>query len=301
MTPASSNPWLIAARPRTLGAAVAPVIMGIGLALREGGFHAPSAALAFLGALLLQVGANYCNDWADFVKGADTGERVGPTRATAAGLVTPRQMRNAALLVFALAGVVALLLVLRAGWPVAAIGAASIAAGILYTAGPWPLAYLGLGEVFVLVFFGPVAVAGTHYVQTLRFSADAAIAGVAAGALATGILVVNNLRDVETDRKAGKRTLAVRFGAGFARAEYAFCVALAAAVPALLFARGGWTPVVLAVPAVLLLGFPVFRRVASARGADLNPGLGETGLLLVRFAAIFTAVCAYEAYANSVP
>ena len=288
MASASITTWLQATRPRTLAAAVVPVLMGTALAAREGGLHLPSAVAALVGALLLQVGANFANDFYDFKNGADNADRLGPARAVATGLISPAAMRVAFALVFALALVVGGLLVWRGGAPIVVIGLCSILFGVLYTGGPFPLGYLGLGEVLVLVFFGPVAVAGTVYVQTLSWSWAAVLAGLAPGLLASAILVVNNLRDIPTDRVAGKNTLAVRFGATFARVEYLLFVLVACAVPLALYALGyAGAPVLLATLA-LLPGLALTRRVWREEGTRLNPRLGQTGALLVVFGALFT-------------
>ncbi len=229
------NAWVLASRPKTLWAAVAPVGIGTGMAYAEGQLHWLAASICLLCAVLIQIATNFWNDYADFKKGADTHERIGPRRATQSGLISPAGMRNAAFFVFFLAAAASVYLVHRAGWPFVWIGAAAIISGILYTDGPRPLGYLGLGEIFVLIFFGPVAVGGTYYAQTLHMTRGALIAGIAPGLLSTAVLVVNNLRDIETDAKAGKRTLAVRFGVNFARAEYLVCLLGAAAVPAVLY------------------------------------------------------------------
>jgi 1,4-dihydroxy-2-naphthoate octaprenyltransferase len=280
--------WIQAARPKTLWAAVAPVVMGSAMAAADGAFHGPSAALALLGALLIQVGTNYCNDYGDFRKGADTLARVGPVRATQAGLVSPTAMLWATVLVFALTALVAILLSLRAGWPVLVVGAASILSGVVYTAGPRPLAYVGLGDLFVLFFFGPVAVGGTYFVQARAWSSEAALAGLAAGLLSCAILTVNNLRDVETDRVAGKRTLAVRFGKNFSRGEYVACVVLALLVPVALWLATGRAGGLLGCLAVLP-AVPAVLGVLRNDGAALNPYLGRTGLVLLLFGLLFSA------------
>lgn len=279
--------WLAATRPRTLPAAAVPVAMGTALAWAQGGFHAPSALAALVGALLIQVGTNFANDYFDFKNGADTDARLGPVRATAAGLVTPGQMRSAFIAVFALAAAVGAYLVARGGWPIVVIGFFSILFGILYTGGPRPLGYLGLGEVLVLIFFGPVAVAGTGYVQSQTLLPGAILAGLAPGLLASAILVVNNLRDVSTDAVTGKHTLAVRFGSGFARAEYALFVALACAIPPAMYAGGllPWGALaasLCAVPAARLT-----KRVLEEEGRALNPRLGQTGALMVAYGLLF--------------
>jgi 1,4-dihydroxy-2-naphthoate octaprenyltransferase len=262
--------------------------MGTAMAIGAQVAHVGAAVAALLGAILIQIGTNYANDYFDFVKGTDTHERIGPQRATAAGLVAPATMRTAFLLVFGLAVLVGAYLVWRAGWPIVWIGLASVACGILYTGGPKPLAYVGLGDVFVLVFFGPVATAGTWYVQALSFHPAAAFAGLGPGLLATGLLTVNNLRDIEGDRKAGKRTLAARFGARFAKIEYTLCLLGAAGVPVLLWALWDAPAGAMAAGVVCLLGIPPLRQVwASSAGTPLLPALAASGRLLVLYALAF--------------
>jgi len=281
--------WIEAARPRTLPAAIAPVVVGSAVAAHDGGFHAGAALGSLLGALAIQVGTNYANDLSDHLRGADTPQRLGPRRATQSGLVSPRAMSLAAASAFLVALGVGVALTLRAGWPVAAIGATSILFGWLYTGGPRPLGYLGLGEALVLLYFGPVAVAGTHYVQSLSFSPTAAVAGLGPGLLSTALLVVNNLRDAEGDARAGKRTLAVRAGPGFAKAEYATCLLGAMLVPGALIATGAPRTLLLAA-AACFLGVPALREVLAARPGDrLLRALEGTGRLLVAYAAAFAA------------
>lgn len=277
--------WIEATRPKTLPAAAAPVLVGTALAAGRDALHLPSALLALLGALLIQVGTNYANDYFDFVSGADNEDRLGPRRATQAGLVSPKAMRRAFVLVFATAIAVGVLLVARAGWPIVLIGLASVISGLLYTGGPFPLGYHGLGDVFVWLFFGPVAVAGSAYVQTLELGREDLWIGAAFGLVATAILVVNNLRDAETDAPAGKRTLAVRFGKRFARVQYALCLSVALLLPLAFAEARPWL-------LLLLLLFPpaVFlsKRVATLDGAALNPLLGATGKFLIAFAVLFS-------------
>ncbi len=215
MTVSSVQTWLLAIRPKTLGAAVAPVLVGTAMAVEAGRGHVPSAFVALACALLIQIGTNFSNDYLDFEKGADAETRKGPTRVTQAGLVTPQGMRRATAGVFGLAFALGLYLVYRGGWPVLLIGVLSIAAGVLYTAGRFSLAYLGLADGAVLLFFGPVAVGGTYYVQALAVTPAVLVGGLAPGLLATAVLLVNNVRDVAEDRAAGKRTLVVRRGRRF--------------------------------------------------------------------------------------
>jgi 1,4-dihydroxy-2-naphthoate octaprenyltransferase len=276
--------WLLAARPKTLPAAVAPVLVGTGLAARDGAFAAGPAVAALGGALLIQIGTNYANDYFDFRKGADTRDRVGPTRAVEAGWLGPTAVRNAAILAFAAATLCGLYLTAVAGWPVVAIGVASVASGVLYTGGPLPLGYFALGDLFVFVFFGLVAVAGTYYVQALSVAPAALLAGAAMGALITAILVVNNLRDIDTDAASGKRTLAVLIGERATRAEYAVLLAAAYAVPLVGVARQGWPSASLLALATAPLAARPLRAVMAARDpALLNPALGETARLAVLF------------------
>ena len=197
--------WIMAARPKTLWAAVAPVAMGIAMAADAGGMHIPAALAALFGAVMIQIGTNLANDYFDYRKGTDQPGRLGPTRVTQAGLVTPHAMRIAITVTFSLAVVAGAYLVWRGGWPIVAVGLLSILFGFLYTAGPYPLGYNGLGDIFVLIFFGPVAVGGTYYVQTLDINTAVLIAGLAPGLFSVAILTVNNLRDIGTDAEAGKK------------------------------------------------------------------------------------------------
>src|SRR5882757_1075563 len=205
--------WLIAARPKTLAASVTPVLAGTALAFRDlATMHWQPFVFALLGAVFIQIGTNYVNDALDFRKGADTHTRLGPLRVTAAGLLSAEAVLRGAYVCFFLAALCGIPLILLGGWPIAAIGIASIAAAYAYTGGPYPLAYHGLGELFVMIFFGFVAVGGSYYVQTVKFDVRALLAGFAVGCLAVALLAINNLRDVNSDRTSNKRTLAVRFG-----------------------------------------------------------------------------------------
>jgi len=280
--------WIDAARPRTLAAAVAPVLVGTALAWHE---HAVvwSAALACLGfALLVQIGTNFANDYYDHLKGADTAERVGPRRAVASGLVTPEVMKSAMMAVFALAFVVGLTLLKFGGWPLLVVGVASILCGIAYTGGPYPLGYNGLGDLFVFIFFGLVAVCTTYFVQSGEIGTSAMICAVGIGLLATNILVVNNYRDVETDRRAGKRTLVVRFGRRFARLQFGVSLFVALTIPIHLL-RMGFAPVVLLPVAITPMAWRHAKRLAEASTpADLIALLGDTGKLLALYAVLLS-------------
>ena len=288
-TVSSPSVWLAAARPKTLPAAIAPVLMGIGLAWDAGAFHALAAACALLGAVLIQIGTNYSNDAEDHVRGADTEARKGPLRATAAGLVSARQMRVAAGVAFALAFASGLYLIARGGWPILVLGLVSIASGIAYTAGRYALAYTGLADLFVLVFFGPVAVAGTYYVQALSLPGWVPVAGLGPGALATAILLANNVRDVEEDRRADKRTLVVRFGRPFGVRLYAACISLAVVVPAaLVYVSRDHLGALAASALAALAGRRLARTLATtADPAVLNPLLGRTAGLLFLYSVAF--------------
>ena len=288
----SLRTWLLAARPKTLTAAVVPVVVGTGLAMGEGMGVLWPALAALGGAMLIQIGTNLTNDYYDFRKGADTHERVGPTRVTQSGLIAPQTVLAAGAACFTLAVAVGISLVARGGWPFVVIGLASVLAGWAYTGGPYPLGYHGLGDLFVMVFFGLVAVPGTFYAQALRLVPAVWPAAVAVGATGTMILVVNNLRDVETDARAGKHTLVVRFGRGFGRAEYVALLLLALAMPVAMVALG-WArlPVLLALGATPLV-WPPLSRVLRSTGTALNPALGGTA----RFQAGFGLLLALGAW-----
>jgi 1,4-dihydroxy-2-naphthoate octaprenyltransferase len=280
--------WIDSARPKTLPAAIGPVVVGAALAYGDGFFDAVTLAVTLLCAVLIQVGTNLANDYYDFVKGADTAERVGPVRATQAGLVSPRQMRNAFVGVFAAACLLGAYLVVKGGWPIAVIGVVSIVCAVAYTAGPLAIAYVGLGEVFVLVFFGPVAVGGTYYLLAGGINQAAIIAGLGPGLLSTAILAVNNFRDIETDKAAGKKTLAVRFGYGFGRAEYIFCVVVGCLVPMYLsIAVGGRYFCNLAAAALPAAVFPIRTVCARPSAEDLNTVLAQTGRVLMVYCVLF--------------
>ncbi len=272
--------WMMAARPRTLSAAISPVLVGTAVAHHVGAMRPVAALLALLSSLFIQVGTNFANDYSDFKHGADA-ERVGPTRVTQSGLVAPRTVKMAAWLAFGVAGALGLALSAFAGWPILVIGAASVAAGWLYTGGPWPFGYHGLGDVFVFVFFGLVGTCGTAYAQALFVPFDGWLAGAAVGSLATAILVVNNLRDRETDAKVGKNTLAVKIGPAGTRTQY---VALVVAPFAIAVALGTLWPL-LALPVAV----PALRTVLTKEGAELNRGLGQTARLQILYSVLLAA------------
>jgi len=268
--------WLIAARPKTLCASVVPVLVGTALVPRVDWLL---FGCTLLSAVCIQVGTNYVNDALDFKRGADTAARLGPLRVTQAGLLSAAAVMRGAYVCFASAVALGVPLVVRGGWPIVIIGLASVTAAYLYTGGPYPLAYHGLGELFVLIFFGVVAVCGTVYVQTLAFDAASTIAGIAVGLLSVAILSINNLRDVDNDRLSNKKTLIVRLGATFGRIE----IALAALLPfacAIVLRR--YVPL-LALPLALLL----IVRVNRSEGTALNRCLAIAGALEWAFGILF--------------
>ena len=281
--------WVLASRPKTLWAAVAPVIIGSAMAFSAGKGHLFSAILAGLSAIFIQIGTNFANDYFDFVRGADQKGRLGPTRVTQAGLVKPVVMKRATVLVFGLAVLAGIYLIWRGGWPVLIIGILSILFGILYTAGPYPLGYNGLGDIFVLIFFGVVAVSGTYYVQALEINALVILAGLSPGLFSMAILTVNNLRDVQSDIKAGKLTLAVRFGENFARWEYLLSVLIACLIPILLFFLTNSHLYALAASLVFVAAIPSIKTIFEQKpGIIFNQVLATTGKLLLIYSLLFS-------------
>ena len=288
--PSAVRIWVMAARIRTLPAAIAPVLVGTSLALGDGDFKALAFAAALLGAMFIQVGTNLSNDYSDARRGADTEDRLGPVRVTAGGLVPPKQVLIATYVTFGLSVVCGAYLISVAGWGLLAVGAASILAGVLYTGGPRPYGYEGLGELFVFLFFGIVAVAGSYYVQVQHLPWQAFACAVPVGLLASAILVVNNVRDIDTDRRAGKRTLAVRLGRARTRTLYTAMLAiafLAAPLPWLLGSMSAWLLLPwAATPLAVALARTVRTRLD---GPSLNGALARTGLLQLCFCLLFAA------------
>ena len=272
------TPWLLAARPKTLAAAVTPVLVGTALACIHSKVAWPPFVFALLGAVFIQIGTNYVNDALDFKKGADTHARLGPLRVTQAGLLHADAVLRGAYVCFGLAALCGIPLILRGGWPIAIVGIASIAAAYAYTGGPYPLAYHGLGELFVMLFFGFSAVCGSFYLQRLTLDATAWIGGFAVGSLAVVILAINNLRDIDNDRASNKRTLAARFGSTFAKAEViVFALAPFVCVAAIAYLRRS-TELLLPMLA-LIVALALLLRVARGRGAELNRCLALAGAL----------------------
>jgi 1,4-dihydroxy-2-naphthoate octaprenyltransferase len=285
--PGSIGAWLLASRPKTLSAAAVPVLVGTACASTRGPVRWGPALAALLAALLLQIGANFANDVFDYEKGADTAARLGPTRAVQAGLLSARSMRLGMVLVFALSLALGLYLTAVAGPVILIIGCASIASAIAYTGGPYPLGYHGLGDVFVFLFFGLVAVCGTVLVELGHVPGLALLCALPVGALATAILVVNNLRDRETDERAGKRTLAVRFGRAFALTQYRSLLGLSYLTPVAIVLLRASGPLVLLPLASLPLAIKTTRAVAAAEGRALNALLAATAKLLLVFGVLF--------------
>jgi 1,4-dihydroxy-2-naphthoate octaprenyltransferase len=280
----------MAARLRTLPAAIAPVLVGTSLALGNGTFHPLTFVAALLGAVFIQVGTNLSNDYSDARRGADTEDRLGPVRVTAGGLVPPSQVLIATYATFGLAVLCGVYLVAVAGWELLAVGAASILAGVLYTGGPRPYGYEGLGELFVFLFFGIVAVAGSYFVQVQQLPWEAFVCAVPVGLLASAILVVNNVRDIETDRRAGKRTLAVRLGRDRTRGLYTAMLAAAFITAPLPWPLGSMNAWLLLPWLSLPLALAVTRVVRTrADGPSLNGALARTGMLQLVFCLLYSA------------
>jgi 1,4-dihydroxy-2-naphthoate octaprenyltransferase len=288
--PSGARIWLMAARVRTLPAAVAPVLVGTALAGYLHVFHPLRFLAALIGAMFIQIGTNLSNDYSDARRGADTEDRLGPVRVTAGGLVPPRQVLIATYLTFGIAVLAGVYLIVVAGWQLLLVGAASILAGVLYTGGPRPYGYEGLGELFVFLFFGIVAVAGSFFVQVERLDWEAFALAVPVGLIAAGLLVVNNVRDIDTDRRAGKRTLAVRLGRSRARDLFAVIVYLAYLLTPVTWVFGPLKPWLLLPWLTLPVAARVVRIVRNrVDGASLNGALAQTGLLQLTFCTLLAA------------
>lgn len=289
---ARADAWILAARPRTLHAAAAPVFVGGGLAWADDAFRLLPFAAVFAGGLLIQVGTNLANDYSDYMRGADTEDRVGTPRAVQAGLIAPAAMRRGSAATFGLATLLGVYLVSVGGWPVVAIGLASIVAGIAYTGGPWPYGYRGLGDLAVFLFFGLVATGGTYWVLALGLRPGVLVAGCAVGALNTSILVINNLRDRGTDESAGKRTLAVVLGEPGSRVEYTVLLFGAAAGTAAGVA-GGLLPrgALVALPAFATLVAPLRTVWSFEDPRALNAVLAATARATGVYGALFALGC----------
>lgn len=286
-----SHPWILAARPKTLPAAVVPVFLGSALAFADNGFSWFPALVCLSFALLIQIGTNFANDYFDFVKGADTDARIGPTRAVAAGWVTPQQMRRATAGVFGLAVLVGALLLPYGGPWLLAVGLLSVFCGIAYTGGPYPLGYNGWGDVFVFIFFGLVATGFTYFVQTGTWTSTVWILGCVPGALSANILMVNNLRDVQTDRSAGKRTLVVRWGVAYGELQFIALWGLAFAVTLYLawILDSLWILLPWLLFASVVQVSVTLRRSQGRGSARWGYLLATTARLMLLFGALLTA------------
>jgi 1,4-dihydroxy-2-naphthoate octaprenyltransferase len=289
---ASIQTWALATRPKTLFAAVSPVLIGMAMASGMGVFHALSAILALVSAVLIQIGTNFFNDYADFESGADSDARKGPVRGVLAGTISAAAMKNAAVLTFGLAVLAGGYLMYRGGWPIVLIGASSIAFGFLYTSGEYSLSRLGIADLFVFVFFGPVAVAGTYYVQALAWPPSIWLAGIAPGLMSVAILLVNNIRDIEEDRIAGKKTLIVRLGRTFGIRAYIACLILSACVAPMIVIVFGAPFMTMAASLVFVGAIPAVQILLATsveKADDLNPVLASTARLLFFYSILYSS------------
>lgn len=281
------NNWILASRLRTLPAAISPVLVGVSLAIHDGEFKPFIAFMTLLAAVLIQIGANFANDVYDFLKGSDREDRLGPTRATQSGLIPPENMKKGMCLVFAMAICVGFYLASIGGWPIVWIGLASIASAIAYTGGPYPLGYHGWGDVFVFIFFGIIAVPGTYYLQSGIVSYDSILLGIPLGALSTAILIVNNLRDADTDIKSDKRTLAVRLGKPFVKIEYIVMMVIAFATP--IYILQFWDEFSLYIILFLLpISIQHIQSLYTKTGEALNEVLVDTAKFLFHFSLLLS-------------
>jgi|ERR1700722_19688610 len=277
--------WMCAFRPKTFVISISPVVIGASVAIGQGVFDPVLFLLTLLTALAIQIGTNLANDYFDFVKGADTHERKGFMRVTQAGLVAPNKMKKIMIAVFCIAAICGTYLIWKGGAPLAFLLALSIAFGVLYSGGPFPLSYLGLGEIFAFLFFGPIAVVGTHFLQTGTISSEACIAGLSPGAFSMAFLVINNVRDIEEDRVCGKRTLAVRFGKIFGKSLFLFSILLSL-LPVVFFYPSH--PFLLLTLLVLFLAIPLLRTMFSYQDPRLlNQLFAKTGRLQWIFTLLF--------------
>ncbi|MHB1252946.1 MAG: 1,4-dihydroxy-2-naphthoate polyprenyltransferase [Candidatus Humimicrobiaceae bacterium] len=281
--------WFKSTRPRTLPAAAAPVIIGLALAFYENKVNLLIAIFTLVSALLIQIGTNLANDYFDFIKGTDTEKRVGPVRLIQAGLIKKNEMLAAFIIAFIAASVFGIFLVIRGGYPVLIVGIFAIIFGILYTAGPAPLGYIGLGDIFVFIFFGLISVLGTYYLQLLKINHIVLIASFAPGFLSMAILTANNIRDIKTDKESGKRTLIARFGYNFGVFEYLFCIVAAHLIPVILvlITRSHYFSLI-AVLTIILAVKPIKIILSRPKSKSLIPVLGTTSQILLIFSILFS-------------
>lgn len=288
-TPTKIQSWILASRPKTLPAALVPVIVGSALAINDGKFVLLYSLIALICSVLIQIGTNFVNDLYDFLKGADNEKRKGPIRVLATGLITVKEMELGSFLIFLTAFLLGLILVIKAGLLILIVGIFSILAGIAYTAGPFPLAYNGLGDIFVFMFFGIIGTMGTYYIQTERLSMISFLTSIPVGSLITNILVVNNFRDISEDKAAGKRTLAVIFGRNFARVQYIFLLFVSFLVPAVLFLFYNFSFWVLLPCVTLPLAYKLILMLYKLEGLQLNKTLELTAKFSALFGLLFAA------------
>jgi 1,4-dihydroxy-2-naphthoate octaprenyltransferase len=281
--------WIIASRPKTLLAAVVPVLVGSSLAISKGSFVLIFSIIALFCSVLIQIGTNFTNDLYDFLHGADNEDRKGPLRVLAAGLISVKEMKIGVVLIFSLAFVLGLILVYEAGPVIFVIGILSIIAGIAYTAGPFPLAYNGLGDIFVFMFFGIAGTTGTYYIQLKEFSTISLLTSIPVGALITDILVVNNYRDIEEDRAAGKNTLAVIFGKNFTRFQFIFLILTSFAIPAILYFFFDFKFWIFLPYLTIPIAYQLIIMLYTLEGNQLNKTLELTAKLSALFGFLFAA------------
>lgn len=281
--------WTANTRPRTLPVAASSVIIGLALSFHETRIHIPIAVITMITAILIQIGTNFANDYFDFIKGTDTEKRIGPTRAIQIGLVKKNEMLAACIITFVMAILFGIFLVIRGGYPILIIGFFAIIFGLLYTAGPAPIGYIGLGDIFVFIFFGLISVGGTYYLQTLKISYTAFIAGIAPGLYSVAILTANNIRDINTDKESGKRTLVVRFGYNFGIFEYVFCVTVASLTPVILvlITKSHYFSLISVLPAIMAIK-PVKLIISKPNPRLLIPALGITSQMLMIYSLLFS-------------
>lgn len=281
--------WIAASRPKTLPAALVPVMVGSSLAFNSDNFNILLSIIALVCLILIQIGTNFTNDLYDFYKGADNEKRTGPIRVLASGLVTINEMKIAITLVFTFAFLLGLILVAETGIVIFIIGIISILAGLAYTAGPYPLAYNGLGDLFVFLFFGIIGTAGTYYLHIREFNIISVLAGIPVGALITNILVVNNYRDIETDKEAGKNTLAVIFGKNFAKFQYLFLFLISFVIPVIFFFNFNMNFIIL-LPLILIpMAFILVKMLFILNGSELNKTLELTAKFSAVYGLLFSA------------
>ena len=284
-----SQSWILASRPKTLLASVVPVMVGTALAINVGKFSPLVTLVALICSLLIQIGTNFTNDLYDYHKGADTAERKGPVRVLSAGLISVNEMKTAIELTFLAAFILGLYLVYVGGVIILVIGVLSILAGIAYTAGPYPLAYKGLGDIFVFMFFGLIGTMGTFYLQTNEISMPAFLSSIPVGSLITNILVVNNFRDIEEDRAAGKNTLAVKLGKTFTQYQFIFLIVVSFIVPLLLFLFYGFKFWIFLPYLTLPVVFKTIAMLFTLNGTQLNETLELTAKLSAIYGILFSA------------